>query len=302
MSASETDKPNRHKSPGAGFSPLSALRSWLHGLRRPRDSEHLREAIGELIDEDAGEAPTIDNDERRLLKNLLNMHDVTVEDVMVPRADIVAVENIVSLDDLVKLMSETSHSRIPVYRGTLDDIVGMVHIKDVLACVGSGKTFELEAILRKLLFVVPSMRALDMLLEMRTTRRHMALVVDEYGGVDGLVTIEDLVEEIVGEIEDEHDLAEGPRLIEGRNGTIIADARATIEEFEERYGILFGDEDREDIDTLGGLVFALAGRVPTRGELIVHPSGLEFEIVEADPRRIKRMKIRKQSPAKASDS
>ncbi|NQU55949.1 MAG: CBS domain-containing protein, partial [Rhodospirillales bacterium] len=147
-------------------------------------------------------------------------------------------------------------------------------------------------IVRKVLFVPPSMQVLELLLQMRATRCHMALVVDEYGGIDGLVTIEDLVEEIVGEIEDEHDRTDEPPMEDGPNGTIIADARVTIEALEQRLGDMVSEEEREDIDTLGGLVFSLAGRVPVRGELISHPSGLEFEIIDADPRRIKSLRLR----------
>jgi CBS domain containing-hemolysin-like protein len=169
----------------------------------------------------------------------------------------------------------------------------MVHIRDVLACIAGERKYDLMQIKREVLFTAPSMRALDLLLEMRLKRIHMALVVDEFGGIDGLVTIEDVVEEIVGEIEDEHDVAEGPKLIQRPDGTLIADARATIEEFEAMVGpVLSAEEREEDVDTLAGLVFALAGRVPSRGELITHPaSGIAFEVLDADPRRIKRLKI-----------
>jgi CBS domain containing-hemolysin-like protein len=165
--------------------------------------------------------------------------------------------------------------------------------------VAAGRPFDLRAILRRVLFVAPSMRVLDLLLEMRRTRLHMALVVDEFGGVDGLVTIEDLVEEIVGEIEDEHDVDEGPKLVPSSDGTLLADARATIEEFEQRVGAVLSAEERSGIDTLGGLVFALAGRVPNRGELVSHPSGLEFEVLDADPRRVKRVRVRNIPPKPA---
>ena len=177
---------------------------------------------------------------------------------------------------------------IPVYRENLDDAVGMAHIKDVLAC-RDEKSFRLTNILRRVLVVSPSMQVLELLLEMRVTRCHMALVVDEYGGIDGLVTIEDLVEEIVGEIEDEHDREYVPNLIKRPDGSYDADARAPIEQLEKIVGAILADEEQEDIDTLGGLVFALAGRVPIRGELVRHDSGLEFEVIEADPRRIKQL-------------
>ena len=276
----------------ASHSLKQGLRGWLRAMRRSRNSEQVREEIAELIEEDDGASAAIADEERVLLKNILALHDLTVEDVMVPRADIVAVEEGATLQEIVDLMGSTSHSRIPVYRATLDDVVGMVHIKDVLGCVGGERPFRLADIMRDVVVSVPSMRVLDLLLEMRTTRRHLAIVVDEYGGVDGLATIEDLVEEIVGEIEDEHDFEEGPLMTEGRDGTLTADARATVEDLEEKFGLFLSDEEREDIDTLGGLVFALAGRVPGRGELIRHPAGLEFEVVEADPRKVKRLRVR----------
>lgn len=282
---------------GQDGSLLRSMWSWLRGNRRRRNGEQLRDAIEELIEEEDGDTTEIESDERRLIKNILELHEQTVADIMVPRADIVAVEETATLDDFIRLVSESAHSRIPVYRGNLDDVLGMVHIRDLVDCVRNPSRFNLSSILRGVLFVVPSMRVLDLLVEMRMTRKHMALVVDEFGGVDGLVTIEDAVEEIVGEIEDEHDGSDSPALSETSDGLITADARVPIEEFEERYGSLLSDEEREDIETLGGLAFALAGRVPARGELLTHPSGFEFEVVEADPRKVKRLRIRRRSAA-----
>ncbi len=262
---------------------------------RPKGGEEpLREALEDLIEEHAAEEPSIRSDEKALITNILDLHNVTVADIMVPRADIVAVEIGISLDELIQFISAQAHSRIPVYRDTLDDVAGMVHIKDVLAWAASDnrKTFKLANLLRKVLFVAPSMRVLDLLLEMRMTRVHLALVVDEYGGADGLVAMGDLIEEIVGEIEDEHEKREVPVMIERPDGTIEASARTTIEDFENRFGPVLSDEEREDMDTLGGLVFSIVGRVPSRGELVRHASGLEFEVVEADPRRVRRLRIR----------
>ena len=218
---------------------------------------------------------------------------------MVPRADIVAVEIETPLAELRELIARRAHSRLPVYRETLDDVVGLVHIKDVVAM--SGRTdaeVHLRDILRDVLVVAPSMPALDLLLEMRQSRQQMALVVDEFGGIDGLVTIEDLVEEIVGDIEDEHEADTAPELITRPDGTWLADARVLLEDFEALAGpVRQAEEELDDIDTLGGLVFALAGRIPARGELISHPTGLEFEVVDADPRRIRRLRIRRAQMA-----
>ena len=260
-----------------------------------------RDTLEELIEErDDSEVP-IDQDERTLLANILELRGSTVRDVMVPRADIVAIDAEARLAEVIQAMTLAGHSRLPVYRETLDDAVGMVHIKDVLAWRGQDSAFALTKIVRKVLFVAPSMQVLELLLEMRVKRSHMALVVDEFGGVDGLITIEDLVEEIVGEIEDEHDRSLEPRLIERTDGTLDADARVTVETLEARVGPFLSGEEREDVDTLGGLVFSLTGRVPIRGELVGHPSGLEFEVLEADPRRIKRLRIRNVPPSARPD-
>ncbi len=279
-------------SAGDGGASGRGLRDWLRGLFRPRSGSGLRDTIEELIEkEDVGDLPA-NRDELTLLRNILNLHGLTVYDIMVPRADIVALDIDTSLADLVRIMSESTHSRIPVYRGTLDDIAGMVHIKDVLACWSADQQAKLGDLVRPLLFVAPSMPILELLLQMRVSHVHMALVIDEFGGIDGLATIEDLVEEIVGEIEDEHDDSELPTLVESANGTFVADARVMLEEFEDRVGEILTDEEREeDIDTLGGLVFYLAGRVPGRGEVVPHGSGIEFEVLDADPRRVRRLRI-----------
>ena len=289
---------------GSGTTPLG--KAWLRlcGFFGLRESESpLRETLEEIIDEQDSGPTKIDDDARTLIGNILKLHDVTAYDVMVPRADIVAVEIGMAFSDLVNLMSAEGHSRMPVYRETLDDVCGMVHIKDVLAWRGkSGGGLSLEKIVRKILFAAPSMRVLDLLLEMRLTHVHMAMVVDEYGGVDGIVTIEDLVEEIVGEIEDEHDSQKTPVLIRRTAGCYDADARIAISEFEEQAGsILSAEEREEDIDTLGGLVFFLAGRVPGRGEVIRHGGGHEFEILDADPRRIRFLRIRVAEASEQSD-
>ena len=260
---------------------------------RPRNGEDsVREAIEELIEESGEDASLLETEERVLLSNILSLRDITVEDVMVPRADIIALDVTTPVADLIKLINSDAQSRIPVYQETLDDAIGMVHIKDVMAARPIGEELELRNIMRDVLFVAPSMQVLELLLEMRVKRTHMALVVDEFGGVDGLATIEDLVEEIVGEIEDEHDQDEEPQLTLKPDGTIEADARASIAAFGEQVGNVLTADEREEFDTLGGLVFSLAGRVPIRGELVKHSCGMEIEIVDADPRRIKSIRIR----------
>lgn len=268
---------------------LARLRRLLRGRN---GTEALRDTIEELIEREESAKSPARGDELVLLRNILNLRDLTAHDVMVPRADITAVDSATALSDLAKLMSEKAHSRVPVYDDTLDDVVGMVHIKDVLACWDRDEPFDMAQILRRLLFVAPSMPILELLLQMRASRIHMALVVDEFGGIDGLITIEDLVEEIVGEIEDEHDEDAQPSLTEQPDGSLDADARVEIEDFEKRVGaVLSAEEHDEDIETLGGLVFYLAGRIPGRGEVIRHGSGIEFEILDADPRRIKRLRV-----------
>jgi len=290
------------------------------------EPEDAREIIEEALENEENTAQSFSPQERLMLGNLLRFGALRVEDVMVPRADIIAIENGETLGDLLQMFQQAGHSRIPVYQGTLDDPRGMVHIKDLmswitsraqeaaaalpktkhknsetndapvqileLGCVDLSMQLEKTWIRREVLFVPPSMSGLDLLLRMQMTHIHLALVVDEYGGTDGLISIEDLVEEIVGEIEDEHDSSDDPLIVDDAETGLVADARAPIEELEERLGIaLLSREREEDVDTLGGLVATLAGRVPVRGELVSHQSGLEFEVLDADARRIKKLKI-----------
>ncbi len=272
---------------------------WLGG----RSSETARDALEELIVVSEQGEQSLGHDERVLLSNILELRGQTIADVMVPRADIKAIDASASMSEVIALMTEDGHSRIPVYKDTLDNALGMVHAKDVMAWRGKENKFNPADIVRTVLFLPPSMQVLELLLEMRAKRCHMALVVDEFGGVDGLVTIEDLVEEIVGEIEDEFDTSEGLVLEERPDGSWDASARTPIEDLETAVGRrLFSDEEHDDIDTLGGLVFSIAGRVPVRGELIKHGSGLEFEILEADPRHIKRLRIRPHVDASSPDA
>ena len=277
------------------------LRGWLRHLGARRNGgESLRDSLEELIQSHGDEDVLVDPEERTMFANLLKFGNLRIDDVMVPRTDIMAIDESTPISEVIGIMGDAGHSRLPVYRDSLDDIVGMVHVRDLLKFWGADKPGVLSEVVRQLLYVPPSMRVCDLLLQMRATHIHMAIVVDEFGGTDGLATIEDLVEEIVGEIQDEHDTDEPPALIDKPGGVVEADARAPIEELEKRigYGLLPEDDD-EDIDTLGGLVFSLAGRVPARGELIVHPTGLQFEIIDADPRRIKRLRIQQVPPARS---
>ncbi|MCA3351729.1 MAG: HlyC/CorC family transporter [Roseomonas sp.] len=276
----------------------------IQGMLRRKEAESIRDQVEELIERHEapsearpgdGQTTSLDAEERALLGNVLRLRGITAYDVMVPRADIMAIPESHSLTETIALIQTEGHSRYPVYRDGLDDIIGMVHIKDVFAAVGKEeKAFALADVLRRPLFVVPSIPVLDLLLQMRQARVHMALVVDEYGGIDGLITIEDLVETIVGDISDEHDEVEAQQITERPDGALDLDARTPIAAFEEKLGNVLTDEERAaDIDTVGGLVFTLAGRVPAKGELVSHPSGLEFRILDADPRRIRRLRVRR---------
>jgi magnesium and cobalt transporter len=275
----------------------NALGRLLGRLRTTEQS--VRESIAELVQDAASEAAPdaaigLNPQERALIANVLRLREITADDVMVPRPDIIAIRVDVTLDQAIDLLRREGHSRLPVFREHLDDVLGMVHLKDVFAYTGPAEDFSLEKILRRPLMVAPQIGVLDLLLQMRQRHTHLALVVDEYGGIDGLVTIEDLVETIVGDISDEHDEIEGPMLTERADGALDLNARLPVEEFEERLGaILSADERDADIETVGGLVFNLAGRVPTKGEIITHPSGIEFLVLDADARRIRRLRVRK---------
>lgn len=296
MMGEETAPPKASRGGNGSPSLIRRVASYLiPWLRGPAPS--LRESLEDVIEEHRDDTTALTPDERVMLMNIVTLREHSVSDVMVPRADIIAVSSVVSFEELVQTFKDAAHSRLPVYRDTLDDIIGMVHIKDVLAVIADAeKAATPPAVLdikRPVLFVPPSMPVVDLLLKMRLSRIHMALVVDEYGGVDGLASIEDLIEEIVGEIEDEHDPHETPQ-ITARSGNVLdVDARAPIEDLEARLSIDLLPEERDEvIDTVGGLVFSLAGRVPARGEIIRHPEGPEFEILDADSRRLKRLRVR----------
>ena len=265
----------------------------------------LRESLEEAIDEVVGEPADRDDlsvVERTMLKNLLHFGERLVDDAAVPRADIIAFDVDDSFADLVALFREAGHSRLPVFDDDLDTVIGMVHMKDVYARIAttfddavSSKAFEaidVRSLLRTVLFVPSSMRVLDLLARMRSGRTHMAIVVDEFGGTDGLVTIEDLVEQIVGDIEDEHDEDEAKLLQAIGNDLYEADARLDLAELAATTGHDFANVAiGGEVDTLGGMVFMLAGRVPAVGEMIDHPSGWRFEVIDGDPRMVRRLRL-----------
>jgi CBS domain containing-hemolysin-like protein len=271
-----------------------------HAVRNLRGNATIRERLEEVIEESERQTQDLSTQERLMLGNLLKFGDLRVEDVMVPRADIIAVEENTPLTELINIFREAQHSRLPLYRETLDDPLGMIHVKDCLPLLEKAENGALRwseqpivKLKRDVLYVPGAMPALDLLLKMQATHIHLALVVDEYGGTDGLVSIEDLVEEIVGDIDDEHDVDEEPQIMARDGGVFVADARVDLEDFKERTGIdLTAAQTDEDVDTLGGLVFAALGRVPVRGEIVAHPAGYEFEVLEADPRRVKRLSVR----------
>lgn len=258
----------------------------------------IRESLEEVIEESDRESPALSVQERVMLTNLLRFGELKVQDVMVPRADIIAVDESMNLNELIRLFRDAQHSRLPVYRETLDDPVGLVHVKDVLAQLSGlrDESFRLEPttiakLRRPILFAPPSMRALDLLLKMQATHTHLALVIDEYGGTDGLVSIEDIIEEIVGDIADEHD--EESATLKPDGDGVIADARMDLEDFETQTGHNLEIEDGDqDIDSLGGLVTSLLGRLPQRGEIVTHPGGYEFQVLEADPRRVRKLRVK----------
>jgi len=268
------------------------LKEKTRGLVRSDADSNLRETIEELI-EDNEDNPSIDLDERLLLGNVLSLRDLTADDVMVPRVDIVAIPLNITTSELLTVLTRSRLSRVPVYRDSLDDVFGIIEIKDVLSWALTKKALNIKSLVKDVLFVSPTMRTMDLLFKMRETGTKMAMVVDEFGGVDGLVTFHDLIEEIIGDIQDAQDRSPVYQLVERSDGSILADARVTLEEISEKYGVNLIIEGLEDeIDTLGGLVVALVGRVPIRGELITHPAGLEIEVIDADPRRVKRLSLK----------
>ena len=300
------------------------LRKFISKFSAPRD-KGLREGLESVIETHEAQNPENDlgQETKSMMRNLIAFSDLRVDDVMVPRADIIAIEDSSTMRELLLKFNEANHSRLPVYRKTLDDVAGMIHVKDFMRwmSVKGGKrksktkasgitisttdlsqTVKQSGLYRDVLFVPPSMPAADLLLKMQASHIHMAIVIDEYGGSDGLISIEDLVEEIVGDISDEHDVDEEELIKQQGENIYTADARVHISIVDKLLGVdLLSDEEEDEADTLGGLIFEMAGRVPARGEIIKHTSGLEFEILQSDARRVKRIRIHVKKPEISSD-
>ena len=261
---------------------------------KPNGKEDIKNVIEDLIDENSNGSENIDDGTKSIFKNVINLNDKCIEDIMIPRADIAAVSSDIKVSNLINFINKTKHSRIPVFQENLDRIIGMIHIRDLFERVNSKTKNNAKlskSFVRKILFSSPSMKILDLLLKMRSEQIHMSIIVDEFGGTNGLVTIEDLVEEIVGEIKDEHDFEETQEIKKLSKKTYDVSARLTVEDLERKIGGFFSKEEKEDIDTVGGLVFNLLGKIPSRGEVISHKSGLEFTIRDADTRKIKRILV-----------
>lgn len=261
----------------------------------------LIERLEDLIETDQEVSNNHDineNSEIALVSNVLGLKDLTAADIMVPRADIVGAKIDATLDEFIEIFSKTHFSQIPIYKNTLDEVVGIVRVRDFLPYIRDPKSFNIKSLLKDVIYVVPSIQLLELLVEVKNSANHMALVVDEFGGVDGLVTLQDVVSEIVGEMQQHHGIF--PQIISKPDGTFIADAKMMISECEEIIGVnlidpISQDGDEPDIETLGGLMMLLAERMPTRGEVLMHPAGVEFEIADADQRRVKRIIIRKKN-------
>ncbi len=273
---------------------LESLRIWLRRLLVFRQDASLKDALEEIIEEHDEQADEpLPVEEKRMLHNVLSFGDIKVSDIMTPRTDITAVSNDITLEQLKTHILRHRHTRVPVYQETFDKMLGFVHVKDLLPMFSGDIGFEIGALLRDLLYVPPSMRILDLLVKMRKSGIHMAIVVDEHGGTDGLVTLEDLFEEIVGDINDEHDEGDKEQVITKVDDRVFdVNARIRIETLEQQLGLNLVTEEKEDeFDTLGGLIFFQLGRVPGKGENVPHVSGIRFEIMEADARRIHKIRI-----------
>lgn len=277
---------------------LSSAVKWFRHKVSRRGEGSIKEIIEEALQEEAADGISISDEEKNLLKNMIHFGELTVRDIMVPRADIMALPKSATLDEMKRHVIDIGHTRIPVYDDSLDTITGFLHVKDLIPCLATGEHCDIDRMLREILFVPPSMRIVDLLLKMRVSGCHIAIVVDEYGGTSGLVTMEDLFEEIVGEIQDEHDEVENEHMIRRVSVDVFeADARVKIGELEEALGESINKDDEDDFDTLGGYLFSTLGRVPVKGEVLKFHPHFKFEIVLADPRRIKHVRITRVAEA-----
>lgn len=285
--------PSPAPAPSTGGNGFGGFVNWIKTFIKPEAESSLRETIDEYINVSAGDdfATDVSAHERLLLANILKLKDKTVTSVMIPRADIVAVEINTTEEELLSLLSERQYSRLPVYRGTLDDVLGTIHIKDLAAAMAKHEHIELKSLLREIPVISPAMHILDLLITMRESKRHMALVVDEFGGIDGLVTVNDVLESIVGEIDDEHDSSRDGKIVTKQDGSFLVDARLSVEELETFVGPVLTSDERNAAETLSGLLYAMEGRIPSRGEVLKHSSGVVFEIMDADARRINLVKV-----------
>ena len=254
----------------------------------------IKETLEDILEQHDDRLTPIDADERHLINNILHAGQKTVKDVMIVRSEISAVNVNMALRDAVELMVERPHSRYPVYNDNLDNVIGMVHIKDVLSALVREQNYGLNDLMRPIMVVVPSMPMMDLMLKMRIEKKHLAMVIDEFGGTDGIITIEDVVEEIIGEIEDEYDVSQSDMFVPDDNSGATIDARYELDLLKDKIEFSLSEEERkEDIDTIGGLIVHILGRVPTRGEVVLHVhTGLELEIKDSDPRRVNQIYIR----------
>lgn len=293
MDASPPKKKSDKVARDDDLTPSSGIISFVKSIIKPAQDPTLRETIEEYIDDESADTveTSMSAHEKTLISNILELRDECAADIMIPRADIIAINHDITKKELFTLLSERQYSRLPVYKNTLDNVIGSIHVKDIMATIAREEQLNIQDLVRNVPIVSPSIKMLDLLLQMRITRKHMVMVVDEFGGIDGLVTIGDLIESIVGEIDDEHDPDDHTEIVVDIDGTVTADARVDLDEFEDVFGDILTEEERDENDTLGGLIFFLAERVPARGEVIKHKSGMVFEIIEADPRRVKRLHI-----------
>lgn len=292
-------KPEKHAEP----SSFRHLGKWLRSAMGNKPEGSLKEALEEVLEEHEDSEMAISVEERNLLRNMIGFGELKVGDVVIPRTDISAVPETVTHDELKAHIMEHRHTRIPIYSGTIDNITGFIHMKDFFFALLGVIEFDLQSIVRPILFVPPSMKITDLLVKMRLSSCHMAIVVDEYGCTDGLVTMEDLFEEIVGEIQDEHDEdEEQPAMVWLSEKALEADARVKVSDLEAELQLDLSNGEEEDFDTLGGLIFSHLGRVPAKGEVVHYRGGLKLEVLSADPRRIKKVRVVKTEPLAALEA